>query len=77
MLHVIRWHYSVPVHRPLHIHGVSLLRNNSDSEELGSEWLHTDHRGRRVLHGNNAFSSQADLGTGLHTFPDLTDNISI
>ena len=25
----------------------------------------------RVLHGNNAFSSQADLGTGLHTFPDL------
>ena len=31
----------------------------------------------RVLHGNNAFSSQADLGTGLHTFPDLTDNISV
>ena len=25
----------------------TLLRNNSDSEELGSEWLHTDHRGRK------------------------------
>jgi len=31
----------------------------------------------RVLHGNDAFSSETDLGAGLHAFTDLADNISI
>lgn len=46
MPHVTRWHYSVPVHMPSHIHEVSPSRYNSDSVEPGSGWLHTDHHGR-------------------------------
>ena len=31
----------------------------------------------RVHHGNDAFSSETDLGAGLHAFTDLADNFSI
>ena len=31
----------------------------------------------RVLHGNDALSSEPDLGTGLHAFTDLADHVSV
>ena len=31
----------------------------------------------RVFHGNDALSSEPDLGTGLHAFTDLADHVSV